>query len=79
MQRGGAIGAKLRVHLVRAKPLAASGTFRINALHGPAGKILHNTPRTFPQIPLEKLGGFCGKGLGVSSRNIQLVVGMLPE
>ena len=77
VQRSRAIGAKLRLQLVRAKPLAARRALRINALHSPAGKILHDSPKTLPQIPLEKLSGFWGKGLVVSRENTQLVGAML--
>src|SRR5580700_8609804 len=67
------------MHLIRAQPLPARKTFRIDALHGPAGKILHVCPQNFSAHPLEKLGGFCGKVIVVSRKKPQLVVGMLRD
>jgi hypothetical protein len=83
MQRRATICAKLRMHLIRAQPCSARHTFRVDALHGPAGKILHRCLQNFSALvgrtkaPLEKLGGFCGTALVVSRRKPLLVVGML--
>jgi len=62
MQRRAAIRAKLGVHLIRAQPCSARHTFRIDALHGPAGKILHRCLQNFSEhvrqdkCPLRKVG-----------------------
>lgn len=67
------------MHLIRAQPLPARQTFRVDALNGPAGKILHLYPQNFSAHPLEKLAGFCGNGVVVSRKKPQLVVGTLQQ
>ena len=85
MQRRATIRAKFGMHLIRTQPCSARHTFSIDALHGPAGKILHRCLQNFSELvartkaPLEKLGEFCGMVLVVSRRKPLLVVGGLQE
>jgi len=62
--------------------------FRINTLHGPTGQILHVSPPLERRAPFttlapwtrsesEKLQGFCGESLVVSSPNLQSLVVVL--
>ena len=50
MQWRTAIRAQLGMHLIRAQPGAARHTFRIDAMHGPAGKILHRCLQNFSEL-----------------------------
>jgi hypothetical protein len=49
MQRRATICAKFGMHLIRTQPSSTRHTFSINAMHGPAGKILHGCLQNFSQ------------------------------
>lgn len=85
MQRRSAICTKFGMDLIRAQPRAARHTFRVDALHGPAGKILHSRLQNFSEHfrqqkrPLGKVGrilrhGACcvKKKTTISSRCVAL-------
>jgi hypothetical protein len=56
VQRRAAICAKFRMYLIRAQPRAARHAFRVDALHSPAGKILHRRLQNFSVQPPGKVG-----------------------
>lgn len=66
VQRSAAITAQVRPGGVHAQPMPARLALGIDALYGPTRQVLHGTPTSFSGGKPEKLGGFCGRGSGVS-------------
>jgi hypothetical protein len=55
MQRRAAICAQLRMNLIRAQPCSSRHTFCVDAMHCPAGKILHSRLQNFSEhVRLDK-------------------------
>src|SRR2546427_5177430 len=83
VQRSAAIAAAVRTADVDAQPMSAGLAFRIDALHGPSGQILHRFPPwairpTFPLWP-EGLAGLCSRGTCVSRGNTTISRGSVAK
>src|SRR6266849_8362442 len=83
VQRSAAIAAAVRTADVDAQPMSAGLAFRIDALHGPSGQILHRFPpwASRPGLPLwpEGLARLCLRWTCVSRGNTTISGGSVAK
>ncbi len=78
VERSATIAAQVGFDPIRAQPMPACRTLRIDTLHGPTRQILHGTPSPFPRLGGEKLGGFWCSALVVSREKGPICSGLVP-